>query len=567
MNNVLTISFGGLKKVTSSQTLTQWDTGWILKFVGVELPEIFSVDFSYNENKAFPALGTQDGVRIPDSVLEGYGNLHAWFVLNDGLENTKTEYEVVIPVKQKSKPGTVTDGDEEVRADQYAASVTELLERAGNAVIVSESNVEKYPKIIDKYWYVYNPLTREWENTGVAGEAISIDTIVSNPDYTLTITLEDGRQFTTGSMRGEKGEFADVDSELSNVSTNPVENQIITAALETKVDKVNGKGLSEDDFTTAEKTKLSGVESGAQVNIIEEVQVNGTALTPSEKSVNIVVPTALTDLTNDGNFVQDASYVHTDTNFTENEKIKLAGVEAGAQVNTITGVKGNAEDNYRVGNVNITPANIGLGNVNNTADADKPVSTAVQNALNLKQNTLTFDSSPTENSTNPVTSDGIYTALSAKQNNLTFDSVPTENSTNPVTSGGLYEALSDIQESLTFDNTPTENSTNPVTSHGIYEALEGKVDKNGDSITVGETTVTEADFIRLLSIIDGDNIGYGDIDSSQTNVGQADHMIVADGHEEENTIDVGAIGYMILQHPENSIYVGTAIVGTSALAE
>lgn len=45
-------------------------------------------------------------------------------------------------------------------------------------------------------------------------------------------------------------------------------------------------------------------------------------------------------------------------------------------------VKGNAESTYRTGDVNITPANIGLGNVNNTSDANKPVSTAQQTAIN-----------------------------------------------------------------------------------------------------------------------------------------------------------------------------------------
>lgn len=39
-------------------------------------------------------------------------------------------------------------------------------------------------------------------------------------------------------------------------------------------------------------------------------------------------------------------------------------------------VKGSAESAYRTGNVNITPANIGLGNVNNTADANKSVNYA-----------------------------------------------------------------------------------------------------------------------------------------------------------------------------------------------
>lgn len=47
------------------------------------------------------------------------------------------------------------------------------------------------------------------------------------------------------------------------------------------------------------------------------------------------------------------------------DKNKLDGIAAGAQVNSITGVKGGAESSYRTGNVNITAANIGLGNLTN----------------------------------------------------------------------------------------------------------------------------------------------------------------------------------------------------------
>lgn len=50
----------------------------------------------------------------------------------------------------------------------------------------------------------------------------------------------------------------------------------------------------------------------------------------------------------------------------------------------VTGVKGDAETSYRLGQVNITKANIGLGNVDNTSDANKPISTATQTALDLK---------------------------------------------------------------------------------------------------------------------------------------------------------------------------------------
>lgn len=47
----------------------------------------------------------------------------------------------------------------------------------------------------------------------------------------------------------------------------------------------------------------------------------------------------------------------------------------------VTGVKGSAESTYRTGQVNITKANIGLSNVDNTSDANKPVSTAQQAAI------------------------------------------------------------------------------------------------------------------------------------------------------------------------------------------
>ncbi len=44
-------------------------------------------------------------------------------------------------------------------------------------------------------------------------------------------------------------------------------NQNFTELYNGKVDKVVGKGLSENDFTDADKTKLDGIETGAQVNV------------------------------------------------------------------------------------------------------------------------------------------------------------------------------------------------------------------------------------------------------------------------------------------------------------
>ena len=66
---------------------------------------------------------------------------------------------------------------------------------------------------------------------------------------------------------------------------------------------------------------------------------------------------------------------------------------------------------------------------------------AAETALGGKQDTLTFDATPTADSANPVTSGGVFTALDGKQDALTFDTEPTEDSDNPVTSGGVFAAL------------------------------------------------------------------------------------------------------------------------------
>ena len=148
--------------------------------------------------------------------------------------------------------------------------------------------------------------------------------------------------------------------------------------------------------------------------------------------------------------------------------------------------------------------------------ADVYTETEVDTLLAGKQNTLTFDTTPTASSTNPVTSGGVKTALDAKadaadvytktqtdnllagkQDTLTFDTTPTASSTNPVTSGGVKSALdnkadsSDVytktqtdnllsgkQATLTFDTTPTASSTNPVTSGGVKSALDNKADSS-----------------------------------------------------------------------------------------
>lgn len=56
-----------------------------------------------------------------------------------------------------------------------------------------------------------------------------------------------------------------------------------------KVDKEAGKGLSTNDYTDAEKTKLGGIAAGAEVNTIEGIIVNGTEVTPDSTTKKVSI--------------------------------------------------------------------------------------------------------------------------------------------------------------------------------------------------------------------------------------------------------------------------------------
>lgn len=81
-------------------------------------------------------------------------------------------------------------------------------------------------------------------------------------DNTEAVTSVNGKQGVVVLGKGDVG--------LGNADNTPDVNKPISipqqAALDTKVDKVSGKQLSTEDYTTAEKNKLSNVATGATAN-------------------------------------------------------------------------------------------------------------------------------------------------------------------------------------------------------------------------------------------------------------------------------------------------------------
>ena len=139
--------------------------------------------------------------------------------------------------------------------------------------------------------------------------------------------------------------------------------------LAKKVDKVSGKGLSTNDYTTDEKNKLAGIASGAEVNqnAFSNVVVGSTTISADGKtdSITLVAGSNVTltpDATNDKITIAatDTTYSTATTSaaglMSSDDKTKLNGIATGAtnvttdtvsgwgytkNVGTVTGVKMN----------------------------------------------------------------------------------------------------------------------------------------------------------------------------------------------------------------------------------
>ena len=132
-------------------------------------------------------------------------------------------------------------------------------------------------------------------------------------------------------------------------------------ALDTgKVDKVAGKGLSTNDYTTTEKNKLSGIDAGATNNMaFKTIAITGQSSVVAdakEDTLTLVAGsnvTLTTDATNDKITIAATNTTYNDATtsvhglMSTSDKTKLNGIATGAEVNQ------NAFSNVKVGGTTI----------------------------------------------------------------------------------------------------------------------------------------------------------------------------------------------------------------------
>lgn len=218
---------------------------------------------------------------------------------------------------------------------------------------------------------------------------------------------------------GDIGAATAAQGDLADTAVQPA---ALTAALAGKVDKEAGKGLSSNDFTSAEKTKLAGLEGshfkGLHASLAALLAAHPTGAAGDYADVDggagVDVVRYLWDVT-DAEWVAQAASggsmtaaevktayeSNPDTNaFTDAEKTKLAGVAAGATANADTDSLAEGGTNKyftepRVRNTLLTGLSLLAGGAITAADSvlsalgrlQKQISDAIT-AIGGKQDTL-----------------------------------------------------------------------------------------------------------------------------------------------------------------------------------
>lgn len=130
-------------------------------------------------------------------------------------------------------------------------------------------------------------------------------------------------------MAYERLHWVESETPLSADNMNNIEDGIEELQAQ-KVDKVSGKALSDNNYTTAEKTKLAGIEAGAEVNVQPD-------WSQSDSNADDYIKNKPGEATTSTAGLMSAT-----------DKSKLDGIATGAEVNQ------NAFSNVKVGSTTLS---------------------------------------------------------------------------------------------------------------------------------------------------------------------------------------------------------------------
>lgn len=352
------------------------------------------------------------------------------------------------------------------------------------------------------------------------------------PDSNGNVTVNVG---TGGGGTG--GTNITVDSTLSSTSTNPVQNKVIYAALNNKLDKNGTATYAACDSsgniissTYAKKTDLNSYVKS--INNMKPDSAGNVNISSSGGGSNITVDTALSG-TSSNAIANKAVYAAL------NNKLDKTGTAAAATKAT--------QDGY--GNVIVTTYArksdlSGYVKTINNMEPDTNGNINISTGGGGTGTNITVDSTLSSTSSNPIANKAVYTALNNKlEKNGTamyasrdssgnvFGStyatktelskcVKSINNLTPDGSGNVNISTSGGGTNITVDTTLSSTSTNAIQNKAVYAALSGKLDKTGTAAAATKATqdgagnVIATTYIKTVNNLKPDASGNVNISTS-----------------------------------------------------
>lgn len=233
-----------------------------------------------------------------------------------------------------------------------------------------------------------------------------------------------------------------VDDTLSDTSTNPVQGNVIKQAIDNKADKTVATTSTDGLMSAADKTKLDGVEEGANKTAIDTA-LNSTSTNPVQnKVINAAlnnkaditaIPTSLP-----ANDVYDWAKQPTKPTYTASE----VGADASGSANTALTEAKAYTDTEIAGLINGAPTTLDtLGEIADAMKSNQTVVEALNTAIGTKANTSDL-TAHTGNTSNPHSVTKTQVGLGNVPNVTTNDQTPSYTESSSLTKLTSGEKLS-----------------------------------------------------------------------------------------------------------------------------
>lgn len=349
----------------------------------------------------------------------------------------------------------------------------------------------------------------------------SVNNITPDSNGNVTVNVGTGGGGTGGNIT--------VDSALSSTSTNPVQNKVLYAALNNKLDK-NGTA-----------TYAARDSSG---NIISSTYAKKTDLSSYVKSINNVKPDSagnvnISSIGGGSNITVDSTLSGTSSNAIANKAVYDALNNKLDKTGTAAAATKATQDSYGNVIVNTYARKSDLSGYVKTINNQEPDTNGNINISTGGAGTgpnITVDTTLSSTSNNPIANKAVYTAVNNKldktgiaayatrdsSGNVIINTYATKNELSgcvksinnitPDSSGNVNISTSGGGANITVDTVLSANSANAIANKAVYNALSGKLGvtdtaeyakKDAAGNVIVDTYAKKADISGVVKSVNG----------------------------------------------------------------